>query len=115
MTKPIGRSLRRSRHTMRPSSMRTCRRRATRCDGRGALRGPIMSASRALPLTGVKVLELGHIAAAPFASLLLADLGADVVKVESPAGDGMRQWPPVVEADGVEQSFNFASLNRNKR
>src|SRR6187455_1330222 len=89
--------------------------RATRCEGRKASRGLVMSASPSPPLTGIKVVELGHIAAAPFASLLLADLGADVVKVESPSGDGMRQWPPVVEADGEDQSLNFASLNRNKR
>jgi succinate--hydroxymethylglutarate CoA-transferase len=43
------------------------------------------------PLTGVRVLEFGQIAAGPFAGSLLADLGADVVKVENPAGgDGMR-------------------------
>ncbi|HET9246746.1 MAG TPA: CoA transferase, partial [Xanthobacteraceae bacterium] len=43
------------------------------------------------PLAGVRVLEFGQIAAGPFAGSLLADLGADVVKVENPAGgDGMR-------------------------
>ncbi|MGH7716749.1 MAG: CaiB/BaiF CoA transferase family protein, partial [Vulcanimicrobiaceae bacterium] len=45
-----------------------------------------------------------------------ADLGADVVKVEPPQGDGLRTWPPVVEAvDGERFSLNFASLNRGKR
>ncbi|MBD5655209.1 MAG: CoA transferase, partial [Candidatus Eremiobacteraeota bacterium] len=64
----------------------------------------------------MRVLEFGHIAAAPFAGMLLADLGAEVVKVESPEGDGMRVWPPIVEDDeGKPFSLNFASLNRNKR
>lgn len=70
------------------------------------------------PLAGVKVLEFGQIVTAPFCSLLLADLGADVVKVESPdGGDGMRQWPPIVTNGDETQRFssNFASLNRNKR
>ncbi len=69
-----------------------------------------------LPLDGMRVLEFGHIAAAPFAGMLLADLGAEVVKVEPPAGDGLRSWPPIVEGtDGEAFSLNFASLNRNKR
>lgn len=69
------------------------------------------------PLAGVRVLELGQIAAGPFAGSLLADLGADVVKVERPdGGDGMRTWPPLSESeDGAVFSENFASLNRNKR
>jgi len=69
------------------------------------------------PLAGVKVLEFGQIAAGPFAGSLLADLGADVVKVERPdGGDGMRTWPPLsTNAHGVGFSENFASLNRNKR
>lgn len=68
-----------------------------------------------LPLHGVRVIEFGHIAAAPFASLLLADLGADIIKVEAPDGDAMRQWPPFAGAGDERTSFNFASLNRNKR
>lgn len=67
------------------------------------------------PLDGVRVVEFGHIAAGPFAAMLLADLGADVVKIEGPAGDQMRDWPPIAEADGERFSHNFASLNRNKR
>lgn len=68
-------------------------------------------------LDGVRVLEFGQIAAGPFAGSLLADLGADVVKVERPVGgDGMRNWPPLTRnGDGVPFSENFASLNRNKR
>lgn len=69
------------------------------------------------PLHGVRVVELGQIAAGPFAGMLLADLGADVVKVERPgSGDDMREWPPIMEGpDGGGFSANFASLNRNKR
>ncbi len=63
----------------------------------------------ALPLEGVRVLELGHIIAGPSAGLLLADLGADVVKVERPGdGDQSRTMPA-----GTAANFHF--LNRNKR
>ncbi|HSO06660.1 MAG TPA: CoA transferase [Pelomicrobium sp.] len=64
-----------------------------------------------LPLQGVRVVEFCQVAAGPFCGMLLADLGADVIKVESPEGDGMRQWPPITGG----YSENFASLNRNKR
>lgn len=76
-----------------------------------------MESDPSLPLHGVRVLEFGQIAAGPFAGSLLADLGADVVKVERPdGGDGMRSWPPLSEnAEGERYSENFASLNRNKR
>ncbi len=70
------------------------------------------------PLAGLRVLEFGQIAAGPFAGSLLADLGADVVKVERCGdGDGMRQWPPLMGEPGVADRFsgNFASVNRNKR
>jgi crotonobetainyl-CoA:carnitine CoA-transferase CaiB-like acyl-CoA transferase len=68
-------------------------------------------------LTGLRVLEFGQIAAGPFTGSLLADLGADVVKVERPdGGDGMREWPPVgLTPNGEQLSYNFAALNRNKR
>lgn len=67
-------------------------------------------------LSGMKVIELGQVAAGPFTGMLLADLGADVVKVERPdGGDGMRQWPPILEGESSSYSGNFASLNRNKR
>lgn len=65
-----------------------------------------------LPLSGVKVVEFCQVAAGPFCGMLLADMGADVIKVESPdGGDGLRQWPPLT--DGFSE--NFASINRNKR
>ena len=76
-----------------------------------------MSEGAAGPLSGLRVLEFGQIAAGPFAGSLLADLGADVVKVEKPAGgDDLRQWPPVsIGTGGDGYSENFASINRNKR
>ena len=70
------------------------------------------------PLAGVRVMEFGQIAAGPFAGSLLADLGADVVKIERPdGGDGMRSWPPLSSAADEAEVFseNFASVNRNKR
>jgi crotonobetainyl-CoA:carnitine CoA-transferase CaiB-like acyl-CoA transferase len=68
------------------------------------------------PLEGLRVLEFGHIAAVPFCGMLLADMGADVVKIESPQGDGLRAWPPFArDSDGDSFSLNFASLNRGKR
>ena len=62
-------------------------------------------------LQGIKVVEFCEIAAGPFCAMMLADSGAEVIKVERPAGDAMRMWPPVTEGF----SENFASVNRNKR
>ncbi len=70
-----------------------------------------MTNSPNLPLRGVKVIEICQIAAGPFCGMLLADMGADVIKIEPPEGDAMRAWPPLTEG----YSENFASLNRNKR
>ncbi|WP_020206844.1 MULTISPECIES: CaiB/BaiF CoA transferase family protein [Cupriavidus] len=64
-----------------------------------------------LPLLGVKVVEFCTVAAGPFCGMLLSDMGAEVVKVEPPDGDTLRQWPPL--SDGYSE--NFASLNRNKQ
>jgi crotonobetainyl-CoA:carnitine CoA-transferase CaiB-like acyl-CoA transferase len=70
-----------------------------------------------LPLEGVRVLDLSRLLPGPFCSLLLADFGADVLKVEDTAmGDYLRWSPPMVE--GVEDSAAsamFLALNRNKR
>lgn len=64
------------------------------------------------PLNGIQVIEFCTVAAGPFCGMLLADLGADVIKVEHPrGGDSMRSWPPLT--DGFSE--NFASVNRNKR
>lgn len=65
----------------------------------------------ALPLAGVRVIEFCAVAAGPFCGLLLADMGAEVVKVEPPSGDALRAWPPIKAGF----SENFASINRNKR
>lgn len=64
-----------------------------------------------LPLTGVRVIEFCSIASGPFCGMLLADMGAEVIKIEPPAGDALRQWPPIKNG----YSENFASLNRNKQ
>lgn len=64
-----------------------------------------------LPLSGVSVVEFCQVAAGPFCGMLLADFGAEVVKVEPLEGDSLRQWPPLSEG----YSENFASLNRGKR
>ena len=64
------------------------------------------------PLTGCRVIELAHIMAGPVAGLMLADLGADVIKVEKPGGDDTRRTLPPVVGD---QSAAFMMMNRNKR
>lgn len=68
------------------------------------------------PLKGLKVVELARILAGPWAGQILSDLGADVVKVESPAGDDTRAWgPPFVEnADGSRDAAYFHAANRGK-
>lgn len=64
-----------------------------------------------LPLAGIRVVEFCQVLAGPFCGCLLADMGADVIKVEAPEGDILRAWPPLL--DGYSQYF--ASVNRNKR
>jgi crotonobetainyl-CoA:carnitine CoA-transferase CaiB-like acyl-CoA transferase len=68
------------------------------------------------PLAGVKVIELARILAGPWAGQLLADLGAEVIKIESPQGDDTRRWgPPFVEnGDGTRDAAYFHSANRGK-
>ncbi len=76
---------------------------------------PTPSAS---PLAGLRVLELARILAGPWIGQLLADLGADVVKVEAPEGDDTRKWgPPFVEGTGEEHlsAAYFHAANRGKR
>ncbi|TAM87312.1 CoA transferase [bacterium] len=64
------------------------------------------------PLTGIKVYEIGNFMAAPYCSMQLADLGADVVKIENPdGGDMTRLTAPFLDGE----SSNFIRLNRNKR
>ncbi|MGB7818161.1 MAG: CoA transferase [Ornithinibacter sp.] len=64
------------------------------------------------PLSGILVADFSRILAGPYATMLLADLGAEVVKVESPAGDDTRTWSPPVR-EGV--STYYLGVNRNKR
>ncbi|MUL43764.1 CoA transferase [Streptomonospora sp. PA3] len=64
------------------------------------------------PLSGLLVADFSRILAGPYATMLLADLGAEVVKVEAPAGDDTRTWSPPTRGD---QATYFLSVNRNKR
>src|SRR2546427_263358 len=68
------------------------------------------------PLDGVRVLDLTRLLPGAYATLLLADLGADVVKIEDPrGGDGMRTLPTRLRRFGEAGSAFFERLNRNKR
>ena len=68
------------------------------------------------PLDGIRVIELARILAGPWAGQTLADLGADVIKVEAPEGDDTRRWgPPFIERDGDKTAAYFYAANRGKR
>lgn len=68
------------------------------------------------PLEGVKVVELARILAGPWAGQTLADLGAQVIKVEAPAGDDTRRWgPPFLEIEGERVAAYFHATNRGKK
>ena len=62
-------------------------------------------------LQGVRILDCTRNIAGPVATMLAAEMGADVIKVEPPGGDEMRQWPPFVDGESVY----FVSCNRGKR
>ncbi|MCJ9711417.1 CoA transferase, partial [Bordetella hinzii] len=65
----------------------------------------------AMPLEGIKILDLSQIMAGPYCTMVLADLGAEVIKVEKPgAGDDSREMGPYVNGE----SSCFAQINRNK-
>jgi crotonobetainyl-CoA:carnitine CoA-transferase CaiB-like acyl-CoA transferase len=67
-------------------------------------------------LAGVRVLELARVLAGPTTGQTLADLGADVIKVESPEGDETRRWgPPFIDSGGEQSAAYFHSCNRGKR
>jgi CoA:oxalate CoA-transferase len=76
----------------------------------GAMNGQESNSGQA-PLAGLKVLDLSQILSGPFCTMLLADLGADVVKIEPPDGDRAREIGPMAGAD----SSYFVSVNRGKR
>lgn len=73
------------------------------------------------PLAGLRVLDLSRVLAGPFCALMLGDMGAEVVKVESPDGDDTRQWgPPWLQGCAPDgqwpgESAYYAACNRNKR
>src|SRR5687767_6303779 len=64
-----------------------------------------------LPLEGMRVLDLTNVMAGPYCSMVLGDLGAEVVKVESFEGDSTRKFEPLINGE----SYCFAVLNRNKK
>ncbi len=75
-----------------------------------------METDKSSPLAGLKVIELARILAGPWIGQTLADLGADVIKVESPEGDDTRGWgPPFIEIDGEKSAAYFHACNRGKR
>ena len=75
-----------------------------------------MSGTPRGPLAGLKVVELARILAGPWAGQTLADLGAEVINVESPKGDDTRAWgPPFVDHAGDRSAAYFHSCNRGKR
>ena len=68
------------------------------------------------PLSGLKVIELARILAGPWAGQTLADLGAEVIKVEAPEGDDTRRWgPPFIDRDDDHSAAYFHATNRGKR
>ncbi|MCZ4259602.1 CaiB/BaiF CoA-transferase family protein [Limimaricola sp. G21655-S1] len=68
------------------------------------------------PLAGLKVVELARILAGPWAGQVLADLGAEVIKVEAPEGDDTRRWgPPWIETEGDRSAAYFHACNRGKK
>nr|MDA8397176.1 CoA transferase [Actinomycetota bacterium] len=64
------------------------------------------------PLDGILVADFSRVLAGPYCTMLLGDMGADVIKVESPGGDDTRDWRPPVR-NGV--STYYLGANRNKR
>jgi crotonobetainyl-CoA:carnitine CoA-transferase CaiB-like acyl-CoA transferase len=81
-------------------------------DGPPSLTNSVQGETNMAALTGLLVVDLSRVLAGPFCGQILADMGADVIKVESPGGDENRQWPPLTPNG---ESSNYASVNRGKR
>jgi crotonobetainyl-CoA:carnitine CoA-transferase CaiB-like acyl-CoA transferase len=73
----------------------------------------IVSEESTAPLAGVLVADFSRVLAGPLVGMTLGDLGAEVIKVESPGGDDTRSWAPPVDREGGSTYFHCA--NRNKR
>src|ERR1700693_934096 len=73
----------------------------------------LQKGSRMKPLDGIRIVDLSRILARPYCSMLLGDMGAEIIKIESPDhGDDTRGWgPPFI----VRESAYFLSINRNKK
>ncbi|MBA3583797.1 MAG: CoA transferase, partial [Gemmatimonadetes bacterium] len=69
-----------------------------------------------MPLSGIRVVDLTRILAGPYATMVLGDYGADVIKVERPGGgDDTRAWGPPWVPGAAGASAYFTAINRNKR
>jgi crotonobetainyl-CoA:carnitine CoA-transferase CaiB-like acyl-CoA transferase len=78
----------------------------------------VVSAPPVGPLSGIRIVDCSTVLAGPYCTMLLADIGADVIKVEPPEGDATRGWgPPWVgdEGEGTRTAAYYLAVNRNKR
>jgi crotonobetainyl-CoA:carnitine CoA-transferase CaiB-like acyl-CoA transferase len=79
---------------------------------------PVDPTAHSGPLTGIRIIDLSTVLAGPYATMILGDLGADVIKVEPPDGDATRGWGPPWVGDlerGTQTAAYFLAVNRNKR
>ncbi|WP_240738426.1 CaiB/BaiF CoA transferase family protein [Deinococcus fonticola] len=78
--------------------------------------GLVTGLAAGLPLEGVRVADFTRVLTGPYCTMLLGDLGADIIKVEPPQGDDTRAWgPPYQQRGEARESSYFLSVNRNKR
>ena len=89
----------------------------SQCRARGAQRPALLEPAALKPLEGIKVLDLSRVLAGPWCTQLLADLGAEVIKIERPgAGDDTRHWGPPWHGEGERRvAAYFLSCNRGKK
>ena len=66
-------------------------------------------------LEGIRVIDLTHVLAGPTATMILADLGAEVIHIEPPQGDDAREFGPFIKEMGKNNSGYFIGLNRSKK